>query len=136
MTTAIGIIILIAIFAFVLLISFKEWKDALFFVLFYSACAVLAIILVEITEYYKAPPKDLSVMKTTAGFLYNSSVYRCSGNNEYYTVLMKDTLSKPTRRDLCVWCNQNFGRPTREYTKELEEMDNAFIDAILNTPCE
>lgn len=132
MTTAIGIIILIAIFAFVLLISFKEWKDALFFVLFYSACAVLAIILVEITEYYKAPPKDLSVMKTTAGILYNSSVYRCSGNNEYYTVLMKDTLSKPTRRDRCTWCNEVFRMHYAVYTEEELEMKNKSKDACLD----
>lgn len=129
--TAEGIIFLIFTFVVVLLVIAKEW-NVLYFILFYLVCSVFVFIYLEVTDYYKQPPKDLNITKTETGFLYSSSEYKCYGNDEYYTVLMKDSLSKPTRRDRCTWCNEVFRMHYAVYTEEELEMKNKLKDACLD----
>lgn len=135
---AVEIIFLIIIFSFVTYVTTEEWKEFLFFVLFFVAIVGVSIILYEVMEYYyKVPERDIHIVQTTEGFQYSSNRYRCSDKNNYYTV-MKDSRSKnPTRSDRCIWCNQVFRMHSREFTKEeFEEMNNEAMDAILCTPCE
>lgn len=135
--SAVGFIFFILTFVFVYVTS-EEWKEFLFFVLFFAAIVGVSIILYEVTEYYyKVPGRDIHVMQKAERFEYSSNRYRCSDKNNYYTVLMKDSLSKPTRTDRCIYCYQVFRMHSRMFTKEeFEEMNNEAMDAILCTPAE
>ena len=129
------------LFAFVILVGWAIFDNDIGCIkvgLFYTAVILILMVVFGLKRCYQNPEfNHRTIVKASHGVInrWSHSQYRCLNGLTHYCVEKSDTIA-PARNDTCVNCGKFFRKHQYEKTTEEQELDEKFLQGVLETPAE